>query len=160
MSDSPEDRIDFQALERFNPDTPPPKEKRRGSGATKALAFLVPLLVLAAVPWFMLRNLANKDKTVAKPTVTVSASSSASASPSVSPGLSKGTYTVVGLDSCLRMRIEPGTGKQVIACLAKGSTVSSDGESEKKDGITWLHVHDPVRKVDGWASVEYLKKTS
>lgn len=158
----PEDRMDFESLERLSPNAPPPREKR-GSAATKAVAFLVPLIVLAAVPWILVAKFFKNTTTVPTPVVSASSPSpspSVSLSPSAAPG--RGTYEVTGLqgESCLRIHTAPGTGTPVIDCLQAGIRVTSDGRNAEADGLPWLHVHDPVIKKDGWAASTYLRKVS
>jgi hypothetical protein len=157
----PEDRIDFESLERLSPGAPPPKEKH-GSAGTKAVAVLVPLIILAAVPWILVTRFL-KDTTVKEPAVaSASPSPSASASPSPSPSVAagKGTYVVTGLEgaSCLRIHSAPGTGTPVIDCLQAGIEVTSDGQNAEANGLPWLHVHDPIVNKDGWAAATYLRK--
>jgi hypothetical protein len=156
----PEDRIDFASLERLSAGAPPPREKQ-GSALTKAVAVLVPLVVLAAVPWILVTKFL-KDSAAPEPTVSASPSAAppASASPSPSVAAGKGTYEITGLEgaSCLRIHSAPGTGTPVIDCLQAGIQVTSDGRSAEANGLPWLRVHDPIVKKDGWAAATYLRK--
>jgi len=154
----PEDRIDFEGLERLSPSAPPPKEKRGGM-LPKLAAFLVPLVVLAAVPWLILTRVVH---TSPKPTPapTVSVSSSATASPSSSTSAAKGRYEIANLKSCLRIHDSPGTGTPWFDCLTPGVQLDSDGQTAETDGVAWLHVHDPFKKKDGWAAGTYLRKVA
>jgi hypothetical protein len=36
--------------------------------------------------------------------------------------------------------------------------LTSDGQTAEADGRAWLHVHDPIKKLDGWAAGAYLRK--
>lgn len=156
----PEDRVDLSSLKRLSREAPPPKPERRREGSLpKLLAFLVAAVVVATVPWFVFTRIVT-DRGPASPqasvTPTPSPSPSASPSPTLLPGA--GTYEVVGTTRCLRVRIEPGTDQEVIDCLGPGIRVTSDGRTAVADGFSWLHVHDPLKNVDGWAAVQYLKK--
>jgi hypothetical protein len=157
MDRPPEERIDFASLEKLSPTAPPPKEKS-GSGITKAVAFLVPLVILAAVPWVLLTKVFKTPERAPSPVVERTHSPPPSASPTTNPA--KGTYEVSGLHgaSCLRIHVRPGTGTAVIDCLQTGLQVTSDGQTAKADSYPWLHVHDPIKRADGWAAATYLKK--
>lgn len=157
--DKPEDRFDFSDLERLSASAPPPKE-RRGSPLTKAVAFLVPLIVLAVVPWLLLTRFMRTTPPTPKPSPSVTVSTTASASPSPSPVLGKGTYQVTGLSACLRVHATPGTGTEIIDCLQPGIQVTSDGLTGEADGLMWLYIHDPIINKNGWAASQYLTKLS
>ena len=127
---------------------------------TKLAVFLVPLVVLAAVPWLILTRFVHTSPNP-KPTAAISVSHTPSPSPSKSTSAAKGSYEVsnlTGAGSCLRIHSEPGTSTPVIDCLQAGVVLSSDGQTADADGRAWLHVHDSYKKKDGWAAGSYLKK--
>lgn len=153
----PEERIHFDELERLSPSAPPPEEKR-GSTLTKLVAFIVPIAVLAAVPWFILTRVVHTSPPKPAPSVTVSHTPSTSASPSTSAA--KGRYEIANLKTCLRIHDAPGTTTTWFDCLTPGVQLDSDGQTAETDGIAWLHVHDPFKKKDGWAAGTYLRKVA
>jgi hypothetical protein len=156
MPDDPESKIDFSSLERLSAKAPPPRERRplvpRVLGM---LAFLAAASVVVAVPWFFLA----RSPSPTAPTATSPATRMPAASPSPSPAPVAGTYEVTGLTSgCLRVHAGPGTGSEVIDCLGLGIQVTSDGRATTSDGFRWIHIHDPIAKLDGWAADTYLKR--
>ncbi|MCA1834479.1 MAG: hypothetical protein ABR548_00135 [Actinomycetota bacterium] len=151
----PENRIDLSSLERLSPSAPPPRERRPIlPRLTATVAFLAVASVVAAVPWFFL----TRTSAPTSPLKATRPPQTASPSPSPTPSLSPGTYEVAGLTTCLRVHIEPGDGEKVLDCLGAGVHVSSDGEIREAEGRQWLHIHDPIAKVDGWAAAAYLKE--
>jgi hypothetical protein len=155
-----EERADLSSLRRLSREAPAPKPERPRKGTLgKLTAFLVAAAVVAVVPWFLFtRVITDRGPAGVPGSPTPSPSPTASASPTPTSLPAAGTYEVVGTTKCLRVRIEPGTDQEVIDCLGPGVHVTSDGRVEEADGFTWLHVHDPLRNVDGWAADTYLKK--
>lgn len=155
---TPEERFDFSTLERLVPGAPPPKERKPlAPRLLGGLAFLAAAAVVVAVPWFLLTRAPAPGPLPPSPTP----SPTPSPSPSPSPPPAAGAYEVTGLTTgCLRVHARPALGSEVIDCLSSGVRVTSDGKTREADGYRWLHIHDPIARVDGWAADEYLKRVT
>jgi hypothetical protein len=58
--------------------------------------------------------------------------------------------------SCLNIRTEPGTDKDIIDCLREGTQLTVLGGPQEAGGLTWWRVK--LTSGDGWAAEDYLAK--
>jgi hypothetical protein len=150
---------DLRGLRRLSAIARPPK-RDRDIDLPRILAFLAAAAIVIAVPWFIVSRIG--DTGPARPGRAARSSTATSPSPSPSQTLlaDSGVYEVVGDVRCARIRLSPGTDREIINCVTPGVKLRSDGRLVERDGFTWLHVDDPYRKVDGWIATRYVKKVS
>ncbi len=68
--------------------------------------------------------------------------------------------TVIVTENGVRMRTAPSTSADIIAELARGTTLTVTGAAEVGDGLTWYPVEDPATGQTGYVAADYLRLAS